>query len=115
MKMEIFWWSQDWRKGAESYYPYIMFNNPNFECNNVRLWERSAEHSKMRTILELMTPAHTSGESCRIYELTQEEIMSVMGWETWPAKNDPRDVAAEFGVEWEQRPDGIVVYPGEGR
>lgn len=121
-KVHISWWRQVDEHG--SIYPYIDLdvdvpvkgyeNNMAVGrgCLTVRLWERSAEHSKMAAVLSLMEGNQENG-ACTSYVLGEDEVLSVMGWDKLPVRNDL--VTVNIGKVWEPNDRlGRIVYPGEG-
>src|SRR5574338_868570 len=84
--VHITWWRQ---AGEHSrIYPYIDLDvlvegGWNAIYRTIRLWERSAEHSKMSAVLALME-GRRDNDACCSYALELDEVLSIMGWDKLP-------------------------------
>ena len=66
----------------------------------------------MAVVLALMEGNRENDECCS-YVLELDEVLSVMGWDKLPVRNDL--VTVNIGKVWEPSGGlGRIVYPGEG-
>lgn len=122
---KIEWWVRDASSpDGRNIYPYIDIdfdgvNEYNRRSPIVRLWERSAEHSKLKSVLDLMGLVPTGGDgSLRdyVYEagISDEEVLCVMGWDEIPGEGRSSGSIVHYGKEWKyDRELDTVIYPGK--
>lgn len=110
--VSIEWWCQGGYNGKPEatdvgIFPYMElhfgsganYDGDNYRC--VRLWEQSAEHSKLVPVLQLMGPVWQDA-ICHI-SLTEDEVFSLLGWTraTIPTTPSPHVGIAEIGPVWD--------------
>ena len=108
--VSIEWWCQGVYNGKPeaadtSIFPYIelVFDSGVDEYRAVRLWEQSAEHSKLVPVLQLMGPVwdDTVNDTVCYLTLTEGEVFDLLGWNTIPTEPITLGGRVEIGPVWD--------------
>lgn len=103
--VSIEWWCQGVYNGKPeatdtSIFPYIELNFGGGEdYRAVRLWEQSAEHSKLVPVLQLMGPVWE--DTVCYLTLTEGEVFDLLGWNTIPTEPITLGGCVEIGPVWD--------------